>query len=225
MESESKLIVPTNFKFPFKTNYLEKDFFVSSNNFEAYKLIESWPNWSNKWINIYGPIGCGKTHLINILKNKLKLTEIDAKNFDSKANIKLENYQCLVIENFENNINEKFIIFSINHIKQLDKHIIITSRKSIRGLNVKLSDLKSRFDSFLSLSINLPTDDMIRVIISKNFSDKQIDLNNKNLEFILKNIERSYEKISKFIKDIDDISLSTGKSININLIKKVLYNE
>ena len=213
------------FKFPFKTNYLEKDFFVSSNNFEAYKLIESWPNWSNKWINIYGPIGCGKTHLINILKNKLKLTEIDAKNFDSKANIKLENYQCLVIENFENNINENLLYSSINHIKQLDKHIIITSRKSIRGLNVKLSDLKSRFDSFLSLSINLPTDDMIRVIISKNFSGKQIDLNNKNLEFILKNIERSYEKISKFIKDIDDISLSTGKSININLIKKVLSNE
>ena len=213
------------FKFPFKTNYLEKDFFVSSNNFEAYKLIESWPNWSNKWINIYGPTGCGKTHLINILKNKLKLTEIDAKNFDSKVNIQLENYQCLVIENFENNINENLLYSSINHIKQLDKCIIITSRKSIRDLNVKLSDLKSRFDSFLNLSINLPTDDMIRVIISKNFSDKQIDLNNRNLEFILKNIERSYEKISKFIKDIDDISLSTGKSININLIKKVLSNE
>ena len=213
------------FKFPFKTNYLEKDFFVSSNNFEAYKLIESWPNWSNKWINIYGPSGCGKTHLINILKNKLKLTEIDAKNFDSKVNIQLENYQCLVIENFENNINENLLYSSINHIKQLDKCIIITSRKSIRDLNAKLSDLKSRFDSFLNLSINLPTDDMIRVIISKNFSDKQIDLNNRNLEFILKNIERSYEKISKFIKDIDDISLSTGKSININLIKKVLYNE
>jgi chromosomal replication initiation ATPase DnaA len=204
---------------------LEKDFFVSSNNFEAYKLIESWPNWSNKWINIYGPTGCGKTHLINILKNKLKLTEIDAKNFDSKVNIQLENYQCLVIENFENNINENLLYSSINHIKQLDKYIIITSRKSIRDLNAKLSDLKSRFDSFLNLSINLPTDDMIRVIISKNFSDKQIDLNNRNLEFILKNIERSYEKISKFIKDIDDISLSTGKSININLIKKVLYNE
>ena len=213
------------FKFPFKTNYLEKDFFVSSNNFEAYKLIESWPNWSNKWINIYGPSGCGKTHLINILKNKLKLTEIDAKNFDSKVNIQLENYQCLVIENFENNINENLLYSSINHIKQLDKCIIITSRKSIRDLNAKLSDLKSRFDSFLNLSINLPTDDMIRVIISKNFSDKQIDLNNRNLEFILKNIERSYEKISKFIKDIDDISLSTGKSININLIKKVLSNE
>ena len=213
------------FKFPFKTNYLEKDFFVSSNNFEAYKLIESWPNWSNKWINIYGPTGCGKTHLINILKNKLKLTEIDAKNFDSKVNIQLENYQCLVIENFENNINENLLYSSINHIKQLDKCIIITSRKSIRDLNAKLSDLKSRFDSFLNLGIKLPTDDLLRVIISKTFSDKQIQLSNNHLEFIIKNIERSYEKISKFTKDVDNISLSTGKSININLIKKVLYNE
>ena len=106
----------------------------------------------------------------------------------------------MVIENFENNINENLLYSSINHIKQLDKHIIITSRKSIRGLNVKLSDLKSRFDSFLSLSINLPTDDMIRVIISKNFSDKQIDLNNKNLEFILKilrDLTKKYQNLSK----------------------------
>ena len=122
------------FKFPFKTNYLEKDFFVSSNNFEAYKLI-SWLIGLINGLIFFGPEGCGKTHLINILKNKLKLKEIDAKNFDSKVNIELENYQCLVIENFENNINEKSLYSSINHVKQLDKHIIVTS-KIIRKFNI-----------------------------------------------------------------------------------------
>ena len=77
----------------------------------------------------------------------------------------------------------------------------------------------------MEIQISLPTDDLIRVIISKTFSDKQIDLSKKNLEFIIKNIERSYEKILKFTKDIDSLSLSTGKSININLIKKVLFDE
>ena len=62
------------FKFPFKTTYYEKDFFVSTNNFEAYKLIESWPNWPDKKINIFGPSGCGKTHLVNILNKKLKIS-------------------------------------------------------------------------------------------------------------------------------------------------------
>ena len=213
------------FKFPFKTNYLEKDFFVASNNFDAYKLIESWPNWTNKWINIYGPKGCGKTHLINILSNKLKLISVNAKNFNSKINVELEKYECLVIEDFTNNIDENLLYSSLNHIKQLDKFILITSKKSLRDINIELKDLKSRFDSFLDLSIKLPTDELIRVLIIKTFSDRQIDLSNKNLEFILKNIDRSYEKISKFIDDIDDISLSTGKSININLIKKVLHNE
>ena len=58
------------FKFPFKTKYYEQDYYVSSNNFAAYRLIESWPNWPDKWVNIYGPKGCGKTHLSNILKKK-----------------------------------------------------------------------------------------------------------------------------------------------------------
>jgi chromosomal replication initiation ATPase DnaA len=47
-------------------------------------------------------------------------------------------------------------------------------------------------------------------------------VNSKLTDFIIKNVERSYEKMFKFLNDLDDLSLSTGKSININLIKKVL---
>ncbi len=137
----------------------------------------------------------------------------------------IEKYECLLIENYQNNIEENLFYSSLNHIKQLNKNIIINSRTPIKDYDIKLKDLKSRIKSFLNLNIDLPTDDLIRVVISKAFSDKQIQINSKNLEFILKNIERSYDKIYKFIKDIDDLSLSTGKSININLIKKVLLNE
>ena len=92
-------------------------------------------------------------------------------------------------------------------------------------MKISLLDLKSRLDSFIDLGINLPTDDLLRVIITKAFSDKQIKVSVNVLEYILKNIDRSYEKISKFIEDLDDEFLSAGKSININLIKKVLKNE
>ena len=61
-------------------------------------------------------------------------------------------------------------------------------------------------------------------IVSKSFSDKQIKLNPKISEFIIKNVDRSYDKMFKFIRDIDELSLSSGKSININLIK-ILKNE
>ncbi len=213
------------FKFPFKTTYFEQDFFVSNNNFEAYKLIESWPKWPDTRINIFGPSGCGKTHLVNILSKKLKLFRVEANEFDEKIINLVENYDCIVIENYKGNINENLFYSFINQILMLNKTIIINSQENIKNIKINLNDLKSRLDSFLEIQINLPTDDLLRVIISKTFSDKQISLSNRNLEFIIKNIERSYDKIFKFIKDIDNISLSTGKSININLIKKVLLNE
>ena len=58
-------------KFPFKTKYYEQDFYVSNNNFTAYKLIEDWPNWPGKWLNVFGLSGCGKTHLSKILEKKI----------------------------------------------------------------------------------------------------------------------------------------------------------
>ena len=90
------------------------------------------------------------------------------------------------------------------------------------SLDLKLNDLKSRFSSFINIGIDLPTDELIKVIISKNFSDKQVKIDVKLLEYILKNIERSYKGIFDLIDRLDSFSLSTGKSININLIKKVL---
>ena len=77
-------------------------------------------------------------------------------------------------------------------------------------------------NSFIDIGIDLPTDELLKVIITKSFSDKQINLDPKISEYIIKNVDRSYEKMFKFIKDVDDLSLSSGKSININLIKKVL---
>ena len=88
--------------------------------------------------------------------------------------------------------------------------------------NFKLKDLQSRINSFIYIGIEPPTDDLLEVIISKSFSDKQIKFDPKLANYIIKNIDRSYDKLFKFIKDIDDLSLSSGKSININLIKKVL---
>ena len=211
------------FKFPFSKKYYEQDFFFSSNNFSAYKLIEDWPTWPGKWLNIYGDTGSGKTHLARILEKKIVKTKIiDSNKIDDKAIQDLNKLECLIIDNFKNNIDEKLLYSIINHSKQLDNYLLINSTTSIKNINFKLKDLKSRLDSFLFIGIELPTDDLLKVIISKTLSDKQISLKPQISDFIIKNVERSYHKMFKFLKDVDELSLSTGKSININLIKKVL---
>ena len=86
------------FKFPFKAKYYEQDYYVSSNNFSAYRLIESWPNWPDKWVNIFGPKGSGKTHLSNILKKKIKTVKsCEAKTLNDETIIHLKNFECVII--------------------------------------------------------------------------------------------------------------------------------
>jgi chromosomal replication initiation ATPase DnaA len=203
--------------------YYEQDFFVSSNNFSAYKLIESWPRWPGKWLNIFGTRGSGKTHLSKILEKKINnIKLIEAKNVNNDILQNFNNLDCLIIDSYQNNIDEKLLYSILNESRILDNYVVINSIKQINNYDLKLKDLESRINSFVHIGIQMPTDDLLKVIISKSFSDKQINLSPKISEYIINNVERSYEKMFKFLKDLDQLSLSTGKSININLIKKVL---
>ena len=213
------------FKFPFKTHYYEKDFYVSSNNFDAYKLIENWPQWPGNNINIFGPSGSGKTHLANILNKKINTAFVNAPDINNNFLSKVKKVDCVIIDDYHNNIQENLFYSLINEVLQSNQHMLINSKIPINQTTTNLKDLNSRFKNFISLGIQMPTDELLRVIITKSFSDKQIEVNVRVLEFILKNIDRSYEKIFKFIEDIDIASLSSGKSININLVKKVLKDE
>ena len=210
------------FNFPFKKNYLRQDFYVSKNNFNAFKLIESWPNWPSRFINIFGPKGCGKTHLINILKSKIQSIIISSKDISNNTLSEFKTKECLIIDDFNNDIEEKILYSLINQAFQDNKYLIISSAISLKSFETKLEDLKSRFKSFIDIGIDLPTDDLLRVILTKNFSDKQIQVSKKNIEYILKNIERSYEKVNSFSNSIDSMSLTKAEPIKLQLIKKVL---
>ena len=211
------------FKFPFSKKYYEQDFFVSSNNFPAFKLVESWPIWPGKWLNIFGDPGSGKTHLAKILEKKINRAKlISAESVNDKIIQDLNDIECLIIDSFDNNIDEKLLYSILNQSKQLENYVLINSINSIKNIKFNLKDLQSRINSIVHIGIELPTDDLLKVIITKTLSDKQISINPKLSNFIINNVERSYEKMFKFLKEVDELSLSTGKSININLIKKVL---
>ena len=82
-----------------------------------------------------------------------------------------------------------------------------TNRKTIVNLNFSLNDLKSRAKNFLLQNIEKPDDELMFALVLKNLSDRQISINKKLIDFIVKRIDRSYGKIFDFIYKIDKISL------------------
>jgi len=209
-------------KFPSHRAYKKEDFYVSPSNQEAYDFINNWPKWIKRTVNIFGPSGSGKSHLASMLKNKTSHLEIEAKNLDDEIFFKFKTKEALIIENIDEKISEKLLFSLWNTILQDNKYLLITSQKPINSFNFKLPDLVSRINSSLVIGINLPSDDLISVILAKNFSDKQIKVEKKHIDYIIKRIDRSYEKISQFILTLDKYSLKKGSPFALKMIKEVL---
>ena len=209
-------------KFPTHQAYKKEDFYVSISNQEAYDFINSWPKWLKRIVNIFGPSGSGKSHLASILKNKVQCLMVDSNKLDEEIFLKFKTKEALIIENLNENISEKLLFSLWNVALQDNKYVLINSRKPVNEYKFKLRDLKSRVNSALIIGIDLPTDDLISVILAKNFSDKQIKVEKKHIDYIIKRIDRSYEKISLFILTLDKYSLKKGSPFSLKLIKEVL---
>ena len=209
-------------KFPTQQAYKKEDFYVSPSNQEAYDFINKWPKWIKRIVNIFGPSGSGKSHLASILKDKTSYLQIDSNELNEKIFLKFKTKEVLIIENLDENIYDKLLFSLWNVVLQDNKYLLITSVKPISSYKFKLRDLISRVNSSLIIGINLPSDDLISVILAKNFSDKQIKVEKKHIDYIIKRIDRSYEKISQFILILDKYSLKKGSPFSLKLIKEVL---
>ncbi len=209
-------------KFNYEKNLKSDDFFTSTSNKHVYNFLNSWPKWEKNFLNICGEKLSGKSHLMNIFLKKFKGIIFDAYKFnnDDLANIKL--HENIIIEDLNEKINEKLIYTLINIIDQSNKYLIITTLKPISELDFNLIDLKSRTKNFLIQNIKKPDDELVFALLIKNLSDRQITIEKKLVNYIVKRIHRSYSNIFDFIYKIDEVSLKKKKSINLSIIREIL---
>ena len=208
--------------FDYEQNFKDQDFYVSKSNEYPFKLLNNWPRWEKNFVNLIGEKFSGKTHLINIFLDKFKGIKIEASNISNQFLKQIKVYENIVIENFNDQIDENLFYTILNIIDQDNKYLILTSQKPVVEHLFKLDDLNSRSKNFLLSSIDKPGDDLMFALILKNLSDRQISIDKKLIDFIIKRIDRSYGKIFDFIYKIDNISLKRKKPIDFKIIKEAL---
>ncbi len=209
-------------KFDYDKNFKNNDFYVSNSNKHIFEFLQNWPKWEKNFININGEKFSGKSHLINIFLKQFNGIKLESKFLNNQNLKEIKVYENIILENLEENIDENLLFSLLNIIDQDNKYLIVTSQKPIVNLDYKLNDLKSRFKNFLLLNIEKPDDEMMFALILKNLSDRQISLDKKLINYIIKRIDRSYGKIFEFIYKIDEISLKKKRSIDFKIIKEVL---
>jgi chromosomal replication initiation ATPase DnaA len=208
--------------FNYEQNFKDQDFYVAKSNEFSFKLLNSWPKWEKNFVNLIGQKFSGKSHLVNIFLEKFKGIKIEANELTNDTLKQIKIFENIIIENFNDQIDENLFFTLLNIIDQDNKYLILTSKKPIVEHLFKLDDLNSRSKNFLLSHIEKPSDDLMFALILKNLSDRQISIDKKLIDFIIKRIDRSYGKIFDFIYKIDEVSLKRKKPIDFKIIKEVL---
>ena len=208
--------------FDHNIEFNEHDYYVSSSNYLAFNLIQNWPIWEKKILNISGDTFSGKTHLAKIFQNKSKALYLSHKDVNEEIFKKIKLNEFIIIDDFEKIKNENLLYSLFNLIYHDNKYLLILSNRAISDIDYSLDDLNSRAKNCIFAKIENPDDDLIFAIIVKSFSDRQIKLEKKFLEYIINRIERSYCKIYEFIYKVDELSLKKKKPVNLKTIKEIL---
>ena len=203
-----------NYQFLLKKDY--ENYFVNQTNQKAYDftILDNF----DQNIFLFGPKKSGKSHLVNLWKEKNNAVSYN-KNF-SKV---ISDNKNVVIDDVLDISTEEDLFHLINHCKLNNLKIYFTSSIDINSYKFKFRDLYSRLREFYFLEINTPDDEMCKMFMVKLFSDKQIIIKNKEIfDFIFNRVTRTYLDIYIFVEKLDRLSLEKKRQLTIPLIKEII---
>ena len=215
---------------PVNETFAEEEFLPSASNQAAVKWIDEWPRWQRggeafHCLVIYGPEGCGKTHLSHVWQRLSKAKIIDAVEL-ANDNFLRDDTFVFIIEDVdvvmkEPEIEEK-LLHLYNWLKEQGGFLLLTSKVRPKKWQIGLADLSSRMLACENVKIMPPDDALLKAVIKKQFSDRQIVLPEKVTNFLIKHADRSFSFVRSMVREIDQLSLSEKTKITIPVVKRVL---
>ncbi len=233
MNNQASKVRQFPLKFKPRNDLGRADFMVADCNAEALRIIELWPNWAFFALSLYGPDGCGKTHLAHVFADHVGnccehpipvlIIPAEAVNNRNVERIHREN-PCLVVEDLTPSVNNEAMFHLFNLYQNEGGYILFTSEVAPARMHFKLPDLQSRLNIIPSVAIGEPDDEMLTALIVKLFNDRQLIISQEVLNYILQNMHRSFAYAQKLVAEIDNISLARKRAVSIPIVKEAIQS-
>jgi chromosomal replication initiation ATPase DnaA len=195
------------------------DFVVSDSNRAAIAFLDRWPDWPGFCLAIYGPEGCGKSHLGHVFQARSKALFLES-TADPGA---LPENACLVLD--EPRMAETTLFHLINRIRQEGGSLLLLSRLAPARWPVRLPDLASRLKAMNAIGVEPPDDELLAAVLRKHFADRQVSVGADVIQLLVRRIERSFAEAERVAHLLDRAALAQGRAITAKLVGEILAGE
>lgn len=202
-----------------------EDLWVTGANADAVSWVDKWPAWGAPVLVVYGPAASGKTHLARVWQKTASAVEVDAKKLEG-LRVANDFPKASFIDDVEQFIGseegETALFHAYNRAKEEGAHMLLTAARAPKEWGFRLADLKSRIMAAPAVAIAPPDEQLMAVVLTKLFSDRQIFVSQDVVQFILPRIERSFATLRTLVADIDQKALAEKRPVTIPLVREIL---
>lgn len=200
-----------------------EDFFVAPGNTEAVAWIDRWPGWPGHAAALFGPAGCGKSHLAQVFAARTSARVMPARELlESDVGDLAQSGRAVVIEDGDTGVSETALFHLYNALSEVKGWLLLTGRDAPARWNVTLPDLRSRLAAVTAIRIDPPDDDMMQAVLVKLFADRQITITPEVVTYLLRNMDRTFAHARALVTLADHESLAGQRAVTIPLVKNLL---
>jgi len=216
------------FPFPEKVDHAVEAFIVAPSNSHAFDWIERWPDWPFVALVLVGPAGCGKTHLAALWQGRTGAAAIDlaSAGIEQMASLTADGVPILV-EDCDRVLNEtqaeRTLLQLYNLAKEAGSRLLLTARQAPAQWRLALPDLKSRLNSAMVVAIDPPDDGLLRSVAAKLFGDKQVEVGEEVVAWLLARCERTVAGVAHAVETLNTVSKERQRPITVPMAREVLF--
>jgi len=216
------------FPFPAKVSHEIESFTVASSNSHAFEWIERWPDWPFVALVLVGPAGCGKTHLAAEWRKRSGAVAIDAATADIEQMAALTAGRTpVLVEDCDRMLDEtqaeRPLLQLYNLAKEAGSRLLLTARRPPSQWRLALPDLKSRLNSAMVVAIEPPDDGLLRSVAAKLFEDRQVDVKEEVVDYLLARCERTVAGVAAAVAALNAVSEERQRPITVPMAREVLF--
>lgn len=196
---------------------------VSPANARAVEMLERWEDWPNGRCVLSGPVGAGKTHLAHVWAALSGAKVVRAGDIGELEPAEIET--ALVIDDADEIAAtplEARLFHLYNAMAAGNLALLLTAKAPPSDWGIELPDLASRLATLPVAAMEAPDDPLLAALIVKQFTDRQVRVDIKLVEFLLKRVERSFEAVRDMAQTLDRAAIAEKRPISIPFAKRIL---
>ncbi|WP_069442727.1 DnaA ATPase domain-containing protein [Methyloceanibacter superfactus] len=211
------------FDLPHRAALGAEDFLVSDCNIAAVRLVDAWPEWTDRVQVLIGPAASGKTHLVRVWQGRSGAVALDPAHLGVALLDRLIAGSTLVVEDADRaTYDEKTLFHLLNLAREKHFFVLLTARLGPNRWDTALPDLASRLSAVPVTEIGAPDEALLRTVMLKHFTDRQLAIDPKMLEFMAMRIDRSLAAAAAAVDAVDRAALASGRKISRQLVIEAL---